>query len=252
MLRFPGFLTGCGLTVLLASAVLEPAGLDALRRSAMALVAGGEPVGAGARQATSGEAAGEPVVPASAPATAAAGSVVPATAAPDENRADAGTPIAAVPPDHPGTAGGPAGTDGVAGDEEPPRDAGPGQAARRRESARDVAPAGAGGSAQEQAGGPGKTAPDPNTGSPVGPAGVVDPAPSTGAWHAFWTPFHSEASATGFARHLEQVTGVPHRVVRTGPAAYRVAFWHDGEDARSRQLLAIERASGLSLRGGEL
>ena len=77
-------------------------------------------------------------------------------------------------------------------------------------------------------------------------------AAGAGGWHAFWTPFHSEASATGFARHLERATGEPYRVVRTGPGAYRVAFWHEGDDERSRRLLAIEQASGLSLRGGTL
>ena len=54
------------------------------------------------------------------------------------------------------------------------------------------------------------------------------------------------------ARHLERATGEPYRVVRTGPGAYRVAFWHEGDDERSRRLLAIEQASGLSLRGGTL
>jgi hypothetical protein len=244
MLRFTGFLTGCGLTVLLASTALEPAGLDALRRSVMTLVAGDEPVRAAATPAPAGEA----VVP----APAAAGSAAPATAAPDDNRPDAGPPVTAVAPDHSGEAAGPAGPGGGAGDAGPSRNAGEGDAPGLGESARDQARAGAEGSAPAEAPGPGETAPGPDTGPPAGRADGADPVPPTGAWHAFWTPFHSEASATGFARHLEQVTGVPHRVVRTGPAAYRVAFWHDGEDARSRQLLAIERASGLSLRGGEL
>jgi hypothetical protein len=95
--------------------------------------------------------------------------------------------------------------------------------------------------------------------SPSGASGAnleaLPPPPGTGGaggWHAFWTPFRSEASATGFARHLERATGESYRVVRTGPGAYRVAFWHEGEDERSRRLLAIEQASGLSLRGGTL
>ena len=90
------------------------------------------------------------------------------------------------------------------------------------------------------------TGADPGTLPP--PSGAV----GTGGWHAFWTPFHSEASATGFARHLERATGESYRVVRTGPGDYRVAFWHEGDDERSRRLLAIEQASGLSLRGGTL
>jgi hypothetical protein len=80
------------------------------------------------------------------------------------------------------------------------------------------------------------------------PSGAGD----AGGWHAFWTPFRSEASASGFASHLERATGESYQVVRTGPGAYRVAFWHEGDDERSRRLLAIEQASGLRLRGGTL
>ena len=73
-----------------------------------------------------------------------------------------------------------------------------------------------------------------------------------GGWHAFWTPFHSEASAEGFARHLRRTTDTEYQVIRTAPGEYRVAFWHDGEDQRGEQLSAIEQASGLRLHSGEL
>ena len=94
--------------------------------------------------------------------------------------------------------------------------------------------------------------PTDDAGSDLGTLPPPPGAVGVGGWHAFWTPFHSEASATGFARHLERATGESYRVVRTGPGAYRVAFWHEGDDERSRRLLAIEQASGLSLRGGTL
>jgi hypothetical protein len=82
--------------------------------------------------------------------------------------------------------------------------------------------------------------------------GAAAGAEAAVAWHAFWTPFRSEASAAGFARHLEKVTGLEYRVVKAGPGVYRVAFRHAGDDERTRRLLAIERASGLKLRHGTL
>jgi hypothetical protein len=72
-----------------------------------------------------------------------------------------------------------------------------------------------------------------------------------GAWHAFWTPFRSEASANGFAAGLGRSTDREYRVIRTGPGEYRVAFFHIGENDRRARLVEIEQVSGLVLGGGE-
>jgi len=74
----------------------------------------------------------------------------------------------------------------------------------------------------------------------------------TGAWHAFWTPFRSEASANGFAAGLGRNTDREYRVIRTGPGEYRVAFFHTDENDRRTRLVEIEQVSGLVLGGGEL
>ena len=81
---------------------------------------------------------------------------------------------------------------------------------------------------------------------------VPDPADGTGDWQVFWTPFHSEASAEGFAKHLQRGTGTEYEVIRTAPGEYRVAFWQESEDQRGERISAIEQASGLRLRSGEL
>jgi hypothetical protein len=72
-----------------------------------------------------------------------------------------------------------------------------------------------------------------------------------GAWHAFWTPFRSEASANGFAARLGRDTDREYRVIRTGPGEYRVAFFHTDENDRRARLVEIEQVSGLVLSGGE-
>jgi hypothetical protein len=87
--------------------------------------------------------------------------------------------------------------------------------------------------------------------------GEVDDATSLaesddiGAWHAFWTPFRSEASANGFAAGLGRSTDREYRVIRTGPGEYRVAFYHTDENDRRARLVEIEQVSGLVLGGGE-
>ena len=73
-----------------------------------------------------------------------------------------------------------------------------------------------------------------------------------GAWHAFWTPFRSEASANGFAARLGRDTDREYRVLRTGPGEYRVAFHHINDNDRRARLVEIEQVSGLKLGGGEL
>lgn len=73
-----------------------------------------------------------------------------------------------------------------------------------------------------------------------------------GVWHAFWTPFRSEASANGFASRLERETGREYKVIRKGPGQYRVAFYHTDDSDRRARLVEIEQVSGLQLSGGEL
>ncbi|MGI9263444.1 MAG: hypothetical protein ACR2QU_00860 [Gammaproteobacteria bacterium] len=73
-----------------------------------------------------------------------------------------------------------------------------------------------------------------------------------GSWHAFWTPFRSEASANGFAARLGRDTNREYRVIRTGPGEYRVAFFHVDDIDRRARLVEIEQVSGLKLGGGEL
>lgn len=232
MLRLLGFLTGCALTAALAAAALEPGLLQSLRASAGALMTGAPP----------------PIgpVPENSP-VAVPGAGMPAPAA---IRAPAPRPPAADAHSTPGAspesaaaatdAEPPAATPAPAADA-PPRDGSATGEPMPEATSWDSAPprrADAAGS--------------PETAAASAQATDGEDGPVGGAWHAFWTPFHSEASASGFARHLERATGESYRVVRTGPGAYRVAFWHEGDDERSRRLMAIEQASGLRLRGGTL
>ena len=52
---------------------------------------------------------------------------------------------------------------------------------------------------------------------------------------AAWTPFHSRASARGFARHLAEKTGVDFTIVKEGPGRYEVVFEY-GTDAERREI----------------
>ena len=47
-----------------------------------------------------------------------------------------------------------------------------------------------------------------------------------------WKPFHSEVSATGFARRLSTQLGYPFRALREGPARYHVVFDYDTDQQR--------------------
>ncbi len=62
----------------------------------------------------------------------------------------------------------------------------------------------------------------------------MDLAPARRA--AAWTPFHSRASARGFARHLNEKTGVDFTIVKEGPGHYEVVFEYTNDAER----LAIE------------
>jgi len=71
-------------------------------------------------------------------------------------------------------------------------------------------------------------------------------------WESFFTPFHSEASAQGFARFLQAATGRTFVVRRAGPAEYRIWFSMAEGESRPERLAEIEAATGMMLAGGEL
>lgn len=50
-----------------------------------------------------------------------------------------------------------------------------------------------------------------------------------------WTPFHSRASARGFARHLSEKTGVEFTIFKEGPGRYEVMFEY-ATDAERRAI----------------
>ena len=58
------------------------------------------------------------------------------------------------------------------------------------------------------------------------------PAPVTGT-APVWEPFHSEISATGFAKRLSLQLGYPFEVLKQGPARYLVVFDYASERERS-------------------
>lgn len=63
---------------------------------------------------------------------------------------------------------------------------------------------------------------------------VLEPviAPAAVETAVIWKPFHSEVSATGFARRLSTQLGYPFRAQREGPARYHVVFDYDTEQQR--------------------
>lgn len=58
------------------------------------------------------------------------------------------------------------------------------------------------------------------------------PAPVTGT-APVWEPFHSEISATGFAKRLSLQLGYPFEVLKQGPARYLVVFDYESDAERS-------------------
>ena len=68
-------------------------------------------------------------------------------------------------------------------------------------------------------------------------------------WYSFWHPFTSELSANGFRDRLERVTGLNYRVVRDDSGEFHVAVAYQDEQSRESNLVAIEAATGLNLRG---
>ena len=47
-----------------------------------------------------------------------------------------------------------------------------------------------------------------------------------------WKPFHSEVTATGFARRLSTQLGYPFRTLKEGPGKYHVVFDYNSEQQR--------------------
>lgn len=59
-----------------------------------------------------------------------------------------------------------------------------------------------------------------------------------------WAPFHSEASARGFARHLTNQLGHPFQVRRAAPAQYLVVYRYSDETHRANLEQKIAYATG--------
>lgn len=64
---------------------------------------------------------------------------------------------------------------------------------------------------------------------------------------AFWKPFHSRYSATGFARRMTVATGIQIHVLPADKHQYRVAFNYLDEDDRATKISIIESITGLEL-----
>lgn len=59
-----------------------------------------------------------------------------------------------------------------------------------------------------------------------------------------WSPFHSERSAEGFARHLSDQFQYPFSVERIGPGAYQVVFSYTDAAERDALLAEIAEVTG--------
>lgn len=62
-----------------------------------------------------------------------------------------------------------------------------------------------------------------------------------------WKPFHSEVSATGFARRLSVQLGYPFRALREGPAKYHVVFDYESDQQRELLRQQVQALTGFSL-----
>jgi hypothetical protein len=72
----------------------------------------------------------------------------------------------------------------------------------------------------------------------------VESLPASEQLAAVWAPFHSERSATGFARGLSRHFEYPFSVRRSGPGAYQVIFPYDSPDQRENMLMEIAELTG--------
>ena len=77
--------------------------------------------------------------------------------------------------------------------------------------------------------------------APEPPSASTDAVVATAV---IWKPFHSEVSATGFARRLSTQLGYPFRALREGPARYHVVFDYDTEQQRQLLLSQVVALTG--------
>ena len=75
------------------------------------------------------------------------------------------------------------------------------------------------------------TVPEPQS---IAASSFVDPNEATGTT-IIWSPFHSEASASGFANRLTRELAHPFRVKKQAPAQYVVSY--DYSDAQHKAQL---------------
>lgn len=73
------------------------------------------------------------------------------------------------------------------------------------------------------------------------------PQPPVAARYLFWSPFHSEWAARGFAARLTSATAVPVEVVEEGQGKYRVGFDYRDEAQRQERIARIQTITGLEL-----
>lgn len=59
-----------------------------------------------------------------------------------------------------------------------------------------------------------------------------------------WEPFHSEVSATGFAKRLSLQLGYPFQVTKDGPARYLVVFKYKSDEERALLVQQIATLTG--------
>jgi len=71
------------------------------------------------------------------------------------------------------------------------------------------------------------------------------PAPAAGE-AVVWSPFHSEASATGFANRLSRQLSHPFEVRRQGPANYVVVYSFDTQSQHMALQEQISQITGVS------
>ena len=72
-------------------------------------------------------------------------------------------------------------------------------------------------------------------------------APVTTAWQAFWTPFRTKRSATGFAARIHDLTGLTIDVQEAGTGKYQVCFAYTGERERQLYMKLIEEQTRLTI-----
>lgn len=59
-----------------------------------------------------------------------------------------------------------------------------------------------------------------------------------------WEPFHSEVSATGFAKRLSLQLGYPFQVTKDGPARYLVVFDYKSDEERALLVQQVATLTG--------